>query len=107
MIDQSHNLKGKMEAMVQSVVSAQELYAKAALIDQEQLAALQDSASLVKAEECFRNAFWTDVRPMVKAWREERGLPADPLAELAESGYVERISRERGARNRGAVASYA
>ena len=34
MIDQSHNLKGKMEAMVQSVVTAQELYAKAALVDQ-------------------------------------------------------------------------
>ena len=34
MIDQSHNLKGKMEAMVQTVVTAQELYAKAALVDQ-------------------------------------------------------------------------
>src|SRR5215475_6998408 len=29
MIDQSHNLKGKMEAMVQTVVTAEELYAKA------------------------------------------------------------------------------
>jgi L-rhamnose isomerase/sugar isomerase len=37
MIDQSHNLKGKMEAMVQSVVAAQELYAKAALVDQARL----------------------------------------------------------------------
>ena len=31
MIDQSHNLKGKMEAMVQTVATAEELYAKAAL----------------------------------------------------------------------------
>ena len=41
MIDQSHNLKGKVEAMVQTVVQAQELYAKAALVDLEQLDTLQ------------------------------------------------------------------
>src|SRR5471030_916309 len=64
MIDQSHNLKGKVEAMVQTVVMAQELFAKAALVDQEKLAASQQSCSLVDAEECFRGAFWTDVRPM-------------------------------------------
>ena len=63
MIDQSHNLKGKMEAMVQSVVTAQELYARAALIDFKRLAELQDACRLVEAEECFRSAFWTDVRP--------------------------------------------
>jgi L-rhamnose isomerase/sugar isomerase len=106
MIDQSHNLKGKMEAMVQSIVSAQELYAKAALVDLELLSELQESCSLVAAEECFRDAFWTDVRPLVRAWREARGLPTEPLKELAASGYVERVSREREPRNRGAVASY-
>jgi L-rhamnose isomerase/sugar isomerase len=106
MIDQSHNLKGKMEAMVQSIVSAQELYAKAALVDLELLSELQESCSLVAAEECFRDAFWTDVRPLVRAWREARGLPTEPLKELAASGYVERVSREREPRNRGTVASY-
>ena len=45
MIDQSHNLKGKMEAMIQTVVTAQELYAKAALIDRDRLAALQQNCS--------------------------------------------------------------
>jgi L-rhamnose isomerase/sugar isomerase len=107
MIDQSHNLKGKMEAMIQTVVTAQELYAKAALIDQEQQAKLQDTCSLVEAEEAFRGAFWTDVRPWVREWREQHGLPGDPLAELRKSGYVEQISAERGAKNAGAHASYA
>jgi L-rhamnose isomerase/sugar isomerase len=107
MIDQSHNMKGKMEAMVQSVVSAQELYAKAALVDLDLLGELQESCSLVAAEECFRDAFWTDVRPLVRAWREARGLPPEPLKELAASGYVDRISREREHRNLGAIASYA
>ena len=107
MIDQSHNLKGKIEAMVQSVVTAQEIYAKAAVVDRERLSGLQQECRLVEAEECFRGAFWTDVRPMVKEWRAARGLPVDPLLALAESGYVEKISRERGARNAGSVSSYA
>src|ERR1700723_1342627 len=79
MIDQSHNLKGKIEAMVQTVVTAQELYAKAALIDRQQLAELQQACRLVEAEEGFRSAFWQDVRPGVRGWRVARGLPAEPL----------------------------
>jgi len=107
MIDQSHNLKGKIEAMVQTVVTAQEIYAKAALVDQERLAELQQECRLVEAEECFRGAFWQDVRPIVRQWRVARGLPADPLTALAESGYVERISKERGSKNARSVSSYA
>jgi L-rhamnose isomerase / sugar isomerase len=107
MIDQSHNLKGKMEAMVQTVCAAQELWLKAALIDREQLARQQDACELVTAEELFRGAFWRDVRPLVKEWRGIRGLPQDPLAALAESGYVQRISAERGSRMAAAVTSYA
>ena len=107
MIDQSHNLKGKVEAMVQSVVTAQELYAKAALVDQVTLAELQQQCRLVEAEECFRGAFWQDVRPIVRAWREARGLPAAPLKALAESNYVEQITHERGSKNACSISSYA
>ncbi len=106
MIDQSHNLKGKIEAMVQTVVTAQELWLKAALVDREQLANLQTSCDLVAAEELYRGAFWRDVRPMAAAWRQARGLAADPLLALREGGYVERITRER-AKTQSAVASYA
>ena len=106
MIDQSHNLKGKIEASVQTVVTAQELWLKAALVDREQLAVHQQSCDLVAAEELFRGAFWTDVRPLAAAWREARGLPADPLAALRSGGYVERIGRERGSRH-SIVNSYA
>jgi L-rhamnose isomerase/sugar isomerase len=107
MIDQSHNLKGKIEAMVQTVIAAQELYAKAALVDRERLSLLQQNCSLVEAEECLRDAFWKDVRPIVSEWRRARGLPVDPLKALAESGYVEKITRDRAVRNAGAVSSYA
>lgn len=107
MIDQSHNMKGKMEAAVQTVVTAQELYAKAALIDQDQLATLQDECRLVEAEELFRGAFWIDVRPLIQGWRIARGLPADPLLALREGGYVERVSRERKVKNTAAGSTYA
>jgi L-rhamnose isomerase/sugar isomerase len=107
MIDQSHNLKGKMEAMVQSVAAAQEIYAKAALLDYERLRELQQECRLVEAEECFRSAFWEDARPLVREWRKARGLPEDPLRALQESGYVERAGEQRAARNANASATYA
>lgn len=107
MIDQSHNLKGKMEAMVQTVCSAQELYARAALVDQPLLAELQGACRLVEAEEHFRGCFYTDVRPLVQAWRTAKGLLSDPLAALRESGYVERAAAERGAKNAQSGSSYA
>jgi L-rhamnose isomerase/sugar isomerase len=107
MIDQSHNLKGKVEAMVQTIATAEELYAKAALVDGEQLAELQRQCRLVEAEECFRSAFWEDVRPLVRDWRRSRGLPEDPLLALKESGYLEQITAERGAKNSKGITSYA
>src|ERR1700730_5446095 len=107
MIDQSHNLKGKLEAMIQSVVTAQEIYAKAALVDREKLTGLQQECKLVEAEECFRGAFWTDVRLLVREWRVARGLPADPMTALRESGYVERVTAERSSKNAKSASSYA
>jgi L-rhamnose isomerase/sugar isomerase len=107
MIDQSHNLKGKMEAMVQTVMVAQEIWAKAALVDREKLAGLQQECRLVEAEETYRGAFWTDVRPVVQEWRVSKGLQADPLKALTESGYVEKITSERSSKNAKSVSSYA
>jgi L-rhamnose isomerase / sugar isomerase len=107
MIDQSHNIKGKMEAMVQTVMTAQELYLKAALVDRKRLAELQSAAKTVEAEECLRGAFWTDVRPALREWRANKGLPENPLEALRESGYVGRIEQERKERNAMLSASYA
>ena len=106
MIDQSHNLKGKIEAMIQTVQVAQELAARAALVDRERLRGLQDRAALVDAEETLRRAFLTDVLPWVREWRRARGLAEDPLAAFRETGYIERITRERSGRSK-ATSSYA
>jgi L-rhamnose isomerase/sugar isomerase len=107
MIDQSHNLKGKIEATIQTVAMAQELFAKAALVDYSLVASAQKSCELVRAEGCLQDAFATDVRPAIREWRRSKGLSADPMNAFRESGYLERVTRERGARNTAAVSSYA
>ncbi|HLH16024.1 MAG TPA: TIM barrel protein [Bryobacteraceae bacterium] len=107
MIDQSHNLKGKIEAMIQTVFAAMELYAKAALVDRARLAGLQQRCELVDAENCLKDAFSTDVRPAIREWAVARGLPADPMDAFRQSGYLERITTERAARNAAGVSTYA
>ena len=106
MVDQSHNLKGKIEEMIQTVMTAQELYAKAALIDFPRLTKAQNEQRLIDAENTYKDAFSTDVRPAVREWRRARGLGEDPLAAFRESGYMGRITRERAGRE-SAVSSYA
>jgi L-rhamnose isomerase/sugar isomerase len=107
MIDQSHNLKPKIEEMIQTALAAQELFAKAALVDHGTLQLHHADCSLVDAEECLKSAFYTDVRPLLMDWRRSRGLPADPIAAFRESGYLQRISAERAGRNTAAAGSYA
>jgi L-rhamnose isomerase / sugar isomerase len=107
MIDQSHNLKGKIEETIQTVEMAQALFSKASLVDHEQLAAAQRSSDLVRAESCLQDAFATDVRPAIREWRRSKGFPEDPIQAFRSSGYLDRISRERAARNEASVSSYA
>ncbi|HEX4168114.1 MAG TPA: TIM barrel protein [Bryobacteraceae bacterium] len=107
MIDQSHNLKGKIEATIQTVAMAQELFAKAALVDHRKLVAAQNRSDLIPAESCLQDAFATDVRPLVREWRSAKGLPEDPLEAYLQSGYGERAAKERRARNMSSVSSYA
>jgi len=107
MIDQSHNLKGKIEAMIQTVIVAQQLYAKASLVQHEALSHAQNSSELVRAESLLQDAFATDVRPMIRDWRLAKGLPPDPMEAFRQSGYLEQITRERSVKNAQNVASYA
>ena len=107
MVDQSHNLKGKVEAMIQTVAMAQQLFAKAALVDATKLATAQKNCDLVDAESILQNAFATDVRPAIAEWRRSKGLPEDPMKAFRQSGYLERITKERATKNAQNVSSYA
>jgi L-rhamnose isomerase/sugar isomerase len=107
MVDQSHNLKNKIEAMIQTVMTAQQLYAKAALIEHGELERARNDHRLIDAENCLKDVFETDVRPVIREWRESRGLAPDPLRSFRESGYTQKTARERGSRKKDAVSSYA
>ena len=107
MIDQSHNLKGKIEETIQTVTMAQQLFAKAALVDHAVLAEAQSKCDLIRAESLLQDAFNTDVRPQIQEWRNSKGLPQDPMKAFQESGYLERITKERAERNSHSVSSYA
>ncbi len=97
MVDQSHNLKPKVEAMIQTVVTAQELYAKACLVDRKKLRDAQAKCDIVAAEQCLREAFFADVKPILEAWRKKHNLDPDPLAAYRASGYEQKVAREREA----------
>lgn len=97
MVDQSHNLKPKLEAMVQTVMMAQSLFAKAQLVDRKALTSAQSKGDIVAAETALRTAYETDVRPALAQWRRKHGLPADPLAALRASGVIARLGKERAA----------
>lgn len=107
MVDQSHNLKNKIEETIQTVGNAQELFAKAAIVDHAGLARYQSRGDLVKAEECLREAFFSDVRPVLREWRRSRGLPEDPLDAFRQSGYLREAERQRASRNCQGSSSYA
>jgi L-rhamnose isomerase/sugar isomerase len=100
MVDQSHNLKGKIEAMIQTVMTVQELFAKAALVDFAALTAFQMESRIIDAEECLKDAFKVDIRDTLRNWRSERGLPADPLEAFRAGGYLQQIESDRAGRNR-------
>lgn len=107
MIDQSHNLKGKIEETIQTVTTAQQLFAKAALVDHAALADAQMNCDLIRAESLLQDAFNTDVRPEIQEWRDSKGLPQDPLKAFQESGYLEHITKQRAERNSRSISSYA
>ncbi len=98
MIDQSHNLKPKIEATIQTVLMAQELWTKASLVDAAKLRKAQAKGDIVDAELILKEAFFTDVSPALYAWRKRRKLALDPLAEHRASGYTKAAAKERTAR---------
>ncbi len=79
-LDQSANVEAKIPAMILSVVNVQEAFAKALLVDEKDLEAAEHKGDVIAAQEILRDAFLTDVRPLLAEFRRSRGLPEDPLA---------------------------
>lgn len=95
MIDENHNLKPQIEGTIQSVCALQEAYAKALLVDYPALTQAQDNADLIQTEEIIRDAYATDVRPLLAEVRGEMGLAPDPIKAFRASGYMKIIMEKR------------
>ena len=95
MIDQSHNLKDPIEAMLQTVDQLQQAYAKACLVSHDALAQYQDDGDVIMAERTLKRAYETDVRPLVAEARRRRGGAIDPVVAFRESGYRAQKAIER------------
>lgn len=95
MLDQCHNIEGKIPGQIRSVLNVQEMTARALLVDTAALDAAQIAGDVLAANAVLMDAFYTDVRPGLADWRESRGLPADPMAAFAASGYQEKINTDR------------
>ncbi len=100
MVDQSHNLKPKIEAMIQTVVTAQDLWVKAALVDRQALRKFQSVGAIVDAENILKTAFNTNVDELLADWRRSKGVEANPLDAYRKSGYGEKVAGERAARRK-------
>ena len=96
MIDQSHNVEGKIDAMIQSVMNIQTAFAKALLVDTARLAKAQAAGDVLAAHRVYMDAFETDVRPLLARLRSELGVEADPVEAFRAGGHAEERAAERG-----------
>ncbi|MBC7591591.1 MAG: L-rhamnose isomerase [Salinibacterium sp.] len=95
MLDQCHNVEDKIPGQIRSVLNVQEMTARALLVDSAALSAAQDAGDVLGANGVLMDAFYTDVRADLAAWRESRGLSGDPMAAYAASGYQKQIAADR------------
>ena len=95
MLDQCHNIEPKIPGQIRSVLNVQEMTARALMVDRPALESAEGRGDVLAGNAILMDAFYTDVRPALAAWREERGLPSDPVGAYLRSGYGERIASER------------
>ncbi len=94
-LDQCHNIEPKIPGQIRSILNVQEAVTKALLVDQAELGRMQAAGDVLGANAVLMDAYDTDVRPLLRGWREARGIDPDPLRAYAASGYAERIAAER------------
>lgn len=95
MLDQCHNIEDKIPGQIRSVLNVQEMTAKVLLVDMDALDAAEKSGDVLGASGILMDAYNTDVRAALAAWRESRGLPGEPFHAFRASGHLEKISADR------------
>ncbi|MDN5346350.1 MAG: L-rhamnose isomerase / sugar isomerase [Petrotoga sp.] len=94
-LDQSHNVKPKILAVVQSLNNLQITYAKSLLVDYEKLKQAQENHDVVASEETLKEAYETDVREILREVRKEKGLPEDTIKYVKECEEYWKMVKER------------
>ncbi|KJS08632.1 MAG: sugar isomerase [Hoeflea sp. BRH_c9] len=97
MLDQSHNVTDPIESLMVSAMEVQRAYAQALLVDRTALQAAQDGNDALMATTLLKQAFRTDVEPILAMARLEKGSAIDPVAAFRQSGYRAKVARERPA----------
>jgi L-rhamnose isomerase / sugar isomerase len=95
MIDQSHNVTDPIESMLSSAEAIVGAYAKALLIDRGALEAAQQANDVMAAFQILRQAYRTDVTPILARARIDAGGAQEPIAAYRDSGWRERKAQER------------
>lgn len=103
MLDQSHNVEGSMEGIIQSVMNTQTAYAKALLVDRARLRVAQEAGDVILANRIVMEAYETDVRPLLKRMRVEMGRQPDPIVAFREGGYLKKATTERAGQGAGTL----
>jgi L-rhamnose isomerase/sugar isomerase len=96
MIDQSHNIEPKLEAMIQSVLNCQGAYARALIVNPQALRQAQQAGDVLGAHRILTEAYETDIRPLLAQVRSEMGIATDPIAAYRADGYSKKVADERG-----------
>jgi L-rhamnose isomerase/sugar isomerase len=104
MLDQSHNVTDPIESLMTSAVELVRAYVQAHLVDRAALAEAQQANDAILALQALKQAFTTDVTPILAMARRRAGGAIDPLATYRSSGYRQKKAAERPAVATGAGA---
>ena len=97
MLDQSHNVTDPIESLMLSAVELQRAYVQAHLVDRSALSEAQANCDAVAALQSLKQAFTTDVAPIIAMARHRAGGAIDPLAIYRASKYRQHKAEERPA----------
>jgi L-rhamnose isomerase/sugar isomerase len=98
MLDQSHNVTDPIESLMVSTAELVRAYVQAHLVDRQALREAQEKCDPLIALAILKQAFTTDVAPVLAVARERAGGAIDPIATYRASGYRKRKAEERPAR---------
>ncbi|MBI2720303.1 MAG: L-rhamnose catabolism isomerase [Rhizobiales bacterium] len=103
MIDQSHNVTDPIESLIGSAIEILRAYVQASLVDRAALRAAQEASDAMAGHRLIKQAYTTDVAPILAEARRRKGGAIDPIAVYRASGYRAEKARERP--SSGAVAA--